>query len=180
MKYLSEHPLCHHSGAQGFYLDRFLRAPAHNTALAQWRKIRKTFPFVLPTQGIYWVVENIRQSLAVFMQFSNLYLWLLFGGEYIRALAMWWMVPGRHFCEARDLIRQFEAGALDEVPFRFNRVTEIVKNCLGIQISSSVSHSCYCCRIMTLYLTCLKHTVRCLPWKIPLVYILVVDSEIFK
>lgn len=90
------------------------------------------------------------------------------------------MVPGRHFCEARDLIRQFEAGALDEVPFRFNRVTEIVKNCLGIQISSSVSHSCYCCRIMTLYLTCLKHTVRCLPWKIPLVYILVVDSEIFK
>ena len=39
----------------------------------------------------------------------------------------------------RDLIGQFEPGALDKVPFRLNRVTEIVKDCLGIRISSSVS-----------------------------------------
>ena len=60
---------------------------------------------------------------------------------------------------------------MDKVPFGLNRVTEIVKNCLGIQISSRVSHSCianpgHCCWIMTLYLTCLERGKLCLAQKI--------------
>ena len=154
MKYLSKWPPCHlraNTAAQGPTWTGFCeQVPTPQSGGGPSVKcgwISKTFPFVSPTQWICSVPDKFNRSQTK-LWLSLCSFEICTSGCYLRWIftCLCHVVNGapKAFLWSPDLIRPFQPGASDKVPFRLNRVTEIVKNCLqhqNIEQWQSISYS---------------------------------------